>query len=94
MNRPFFPLQWFATFLRVIAGVKGLAVNSPATADTPFPVVLSGQSPQQLLRDLQQQLLQLHNNSKTNKEGLIRMGKIVFFFNSAEGITHFHSNYV
>jgi polo-like kinase 1 len=70
-------LQWFATFLRVIAGVKGEPVNSPATADTPFPAVPSGPSPQQLLRDLQQQLFKLFT-SKPNEKIPFLMGKIVF----------------
>ncbi|XP_057378391.1 serine/threonine-protein kinase PLK1-like [Daphnia carinata] len=42
-----------------VQGVKGEPVTSPATADTPFPAVPSGPSPQQLLRDLQQQLQKL-----------------------------------
>jgi polo-like kinase 1 len=61
-------LQLFATFLiHVIAGVKAEPVNSPAIADTPFLAVPSGQSPKQLLRDLQQQLFKLFS-SKPNKK--------------------------
>jgi hypothetical protein len=37
MNRAFFPLQWFATFLRVIAGIKAEPGSPPATADAPLP---------------------------------------------------------
>ncbi|EFX85823.1 hypothetical protein DAPPUDRAFT_309099 [Daphnia pulex] len=59
-----------------VQGVKGEPVNSPATADTPFPAVPSGPSPQQLLRDLQQQLFKLFT-SKPNE-------KVPFLMDEAE----------
>ena len=50
-------------------GVKSdpAPVNSPATAETPYPAVPSGPSPQQLLRDLQQQLHKLFASKPTEK---------------------------
>ncbi|XP_046453987.1 serine/threonine-protein kinase PLK1-like [Daphnia pulex] len=54
-----------------VQGVKGEPVNSPATADTPFPAVPSGPSPQQLLRDLQQQLFKLFTSKPNEKVPLL-----------------------
>lgn len=76
--------------LNVVIGVKGEPVISPATADTPFPAVPSGPSPQQLLRDLQQQLYKLFT-SKPNEKVPFLMGTL--FSNSAEVIDKFHSRF-
>lgn len=53
----------------ILQGVKSdpAPVNSPATAETPYPAVPSGPSPQQLLRDLQQQLHKLFASKPTEK---------------------------
>lgn len=56
-------------------GVKGEPVTSPATAETPFPAVPSGPSPQQLLRDLQQQLQKLFIAKPSEKVPII-MGTV------------------
>jgi len=52
-----------------LQGIKGdpAPINSPATAETPFPVVPSGPTPQQLLRDLQQQLFNLFATKPSEK---------------------------
>ena len=57
------------TIFHFCKGVKNepVGINSPATADTPFPAVPSGPSPQQLLRDLQQQLYKLFASKPTEK---------------------------
>ena len=86
LNRQcFFLLQscFLNLSLNVVIGVKGEPVISPATADTPFPAVPSGPSPQQLLRDLQQQLYKLFT-SKPNEKVPFLMGTL--FSNSAEVI--------
>jgi polo-like kinase 1 len=93
LNRQcFFLLQscFLNLSLNVVIGVKGEPVISPATADTPFPAVPSGPSPQQLLRDLQQQLYKLFT-SKPNEKVPFLMGTL--FSNSAEVIDKFHSRF-
>ena len=70
----------FSKFAFFFLGIKGepVGVNSPATADTPFPAVPSGPSPQQLLRDLQQQLFKLFAAKPSEKLPLL-MGKTSLF---------------
>lgn len=55
------------------AGIKAEHANSPAT-EAPLPAMPSGPSPQQLLRDLQQQLFKLFT-SKPSEKNPCHMGK-------------------